>query len=220
MDIRELWDVSMEGRSFAGALDVPHGRFSPAAFKMRLMGSDRRIYVNSGVLLMNLSRIREKYRLIQQYASWMKRYPHCCDALDQDFINSCFQSDIKILEGRFNNTNAHRNSSFNDVDSVSNSMLHAISGPKPGTGLRGSSVDRLYWKFFLKTPWGRLPPEELMDLMIDMVQKSPATHRRTAQCYANAFHRLRKDVLCENIFLILRLLAKDLYYRIKRAFAR
>jgi lipopolysaccharide biosynthesis glycosyltransferase len=66
MDIRKLWDIPVEGYSFAGVLDVPCASFSPAAYKMRLIGCDRRTYINSGVLLMNLPRIREKYQQIQK----------------------------------------------------------------------------------------------------------------------------------------------------------
>jgi lipopolysaccharide biosynthesis glycosyltransferase len=223
MDIQELWNISVEGYSFAGALDGKiNSRFSRAALRKRRIGCDRRLYVNAGVLLMNLSKIREKYQLIQQYALWMKRYRGYARMLDQDFINSCFQNDIKILEKRFNNCSAHHHSDSNyDLNSpdIAHSILHAIVGSKPWVSLRGSAMDRLYWKSFLRTPWGRLSADELVDMMIDIVQKSPLTHRQTPQCYRKIFGGLYDDVVCNKIVAVIGFLLKDLNIRMRRSFA-
>jgi lipopolysaccharide biosynthesis glycosyltransferase len=205
MDIRDLWDVPLEGRSLAGALDRPadnlYGRFSAKAFRLRHMKCDRKTYINAGVLLMDLSRIREKYKLIQQSVLWLKRYKHCADALDQDLINSCFQGDIKIVDSRFNNCHLH------DGD-ISDSILHAIGAPKPWDGPKGVALDRLYWKTYLKTPWGRLEPDAITDLMLDVIRNSPFTHRKSSQCYKKIGLRLRKDLLLEGRFVFLWLLLK------------
>jgi lipopolysaccharide biosynthesis glycosyltransferase len=212
MDIQELWNVCLDGCSLAGALDRPidnpYRRLSSRAFEMKLMKCERATYINSGVLYMNLSRIREKFRLSQQGASWYKRYGHCSSLVDQDLINSCFFGDIKIIDSRFNNCHAH------DGD-ISNSILHAITAPKPWDGPKGSALDRLYWKTYLKTPWGRLAPDEVVDLMLDVVKKSPVTHRRTWQCYRAIFLRLWKDVFLNDVVVIAWLAVKGLYYRMK-----
>jgi lipopolysaccharide biosynthesis glycosyltransferase len=215
MDIRELWDVPLEGYSLAGALDRPEDNpyrcLSTKAFRLRHMGCDRKTYINAGVLLMDLSRIREKCRLLQQSVLWIQRYKHCADALDQDLINSCFQGDIKIIDSKFNNCHAHRH--VHDGD-ISNCILHAIGAPKPWDGPKGLALDRLYWKTYLKTPWGRLTPGETVDLLLDVIQNSPLTHRKTSQCYKKIGHRLRKDVLLEGYFSFLWLLLKNFCFRV------
>ncbi|MDR2527566.1 MAG: hypothetical protein LBD04_00910 [Synergistaceae bacterium] len=223
VDIQELWDVPLDGCSLGGVLDRPAGesyrRFSSKAFRLSLMGCDRRIYVNSGVLVMDLERIRKRCRLIQQSAAWVRRYRHCADMPDQDLINSCFRGDIKILESRFNNGYAHLNSKFrNDLHdaTIANSILHGMLTPKPWETLRGSVVDRLYWRAFLKTPWGRLSPEELVDLMIDVSEKSPLTHRRSRQCYQTVLFRLKRDIFLWDGFVIAWLFAKNLYHGLYR----
>jgi lipopolysaccharide biosynthesis glycosyltransferase len=221
MDIRELWDVSVQDCSCAGTMDTPHGRFSSTTLRMRLMGCDVEKYVNSGVLLMNPPRMKEKLEP-RQVALWYKNYGYCRKYRDQDLINSCFQGDIKILEGRFNNRDANLNTGFrDDVDEegVAGSILHATVS-KPWSEPRGSAVDRLYWRAFLKTPWGRLSREELVALMIDAFQRSPLTHRRTAQCYGKILRRFRKDVAGNDAFGFVRLLWDFSRHKAARLFER
>ncbi|MDR1649041.1 MAG: glycosyltransferase family 8 protein [Synergistaceae bacterium] len=211
-DIRDLWNIGVEGYSFAGALDRPissrYRRFSFNAFRLRLLKCDCKKYVNSGVLYMNLPRIREKFQLSRQGASWYKRYAHCSSLVDQDLINSYFCGDIKIIDSRFNNCYAQ------DGD-ISNAILHAIGAAKPWNGLKGSALDRLYWKTYLKTPWGRLAPDEIADLLIDVIRDSPYTHRHTVLCYRKIFSRVWKDFICNGIVKIVLLFLKDLYHRAK-----
>ncbi|MDR1978228.1 MAG: glycosyltransferase family 8 protein [Synergistaceae bacterium] len=213
MNIQELWDISLENYSLAGVLDhpinKPYRRFSYRTFGMKLMGCDRKHYINSGVLSMNLPKVRKKFKLSQQGVSWYKRYAHCSDLVDQDLINSCFRGDIKIIDSKFNNCYVH------DGD-ISNSILHAI-GIKPWNGLNGSDLERMYWKTYFKTPWGKLSPDAVADLMFDVMRNSPFTHRRTSQCYKKMFFRLRKDVFLEGYAAFLWLLLKDVCYRVRNS---
>ncbi|GHV47686.1 hypothetical protein FACS1894204_11350 [Synergistales bacterium] len=210
MDIRELWDIVMGEYSIAGVLDANkiYGRFSFKAFQLKLMKCDRENYVNSGVLVMNLSRIREKHDLIQESIEWYKQYQHYAKHVDQNFINSRFCGDIKIIDGKFNNCHAHKGE-------VSDSILHAIlATSKPWNEIRGSALDRLYWKAFLKSPFGRLESNEIADTMIDLIERSSLNHRHTSQCYGKIFSRFWKDIFCNDITMILWLCAKCAYYRI------
>ncbi|MDR3230513.1 MAG: hypothetical protein LBT65_03665 [Synergistaceae bacterium] len=211
MDIRELWEVPLEGHSLAGVpnrpAEDPFGHFSPKPIRLKLVGCDITKYINSGVLFMNLSRIREKFNLVQQSDRWFKRYRHCSELPDQDLINSCFRGDIKIIESRFNNCHVHNGD-------ISNSILHATGTPKPWNGFRDTALERLYWKTCLKTPWGRLTPDEVVDLMLDVAKDSPFTHRHTFQCYKKIFSRLRKDVLLSNPVVTLWFLLKFFYHEV------
>jgi len=215
LDIRELWDTPMEGYSLAGALDTRHSRFSSTSFRMRLMGCDWEKYVNSGVLLMSLPQIKEKLT-IQKSASWYKRYRHCVKYPDQDLINSCFRGDIKIIDGRFNNRDLVKTFYCGAIASC---IVH-VTPTKPWKDLKGSIADRLYWKTFLKTPWGRLAPEGIVDLLFDVVEKSPLTHRKSVQCYRTILYRLRKDVIRNDVVVILWLLATELSSKAKFFFTR
>jgi len=213
MDIRELWDIPLDDCSCAGVLESPRGRFSATAVRMRLMGCDPEKYINAGVLLMDIPRMKEKLD-ISRVLQWFTRYRYCMKYQDQDLINSCFRGEIKILEGRFNNHYANRNEGFrDDINSpdVVDSILHA-SITKPWAAPKGSAVDRLYWRAFLKTPWGGLPAEELFDMIIDIFQKSPFNHRRTSQCYGKIASRLLDEFRGNYFFTMTGLFVKYLYY--------
>lgn len=216
MDIGELWDIPLENHSLAGVLDRPGDKpfriFSAKAFRCFLMRCDRKSYVNAGVLLMDLDRIRKNYNLIQQGVIWFKLYRHCAELVDQDLINSCFCKDIKIIKSRFNSTLCYGN--------ISNMILHARAHPKPWNGLEGSELERIYWKTYLKTPWGRLSRDEIIDVMLDVVKDSAYTHRRMSRCYKNVFNRLRRDIGRSDILKITLLLVNDIYHRLRRGFAR
>jgi lipopolysaccharide biosynthesis glycosyltransferase len=159
---------------------------------------------------MNLSRIRDNYNLIAQSAEWFGKYGYIADNIDQDMINSRFRGDIKIIESKFNNLYDH------DGD-ISGAILHAIGFPKPWNGPKCNALDKLYWKTFLRTPWGRLTPEETADLMLDVFKNSPMTHRHTGQCYRNVFSRIRKDVIRNEVLKILSVICKELRHRLTRS---
>jgi len=214
LDIQELWDIPLEGYSFAGVADVPCARFSRTAFNRRLMGCDTENYINAGVLLMNLPRIKEKFDIRQGFM-WFKRHWHCAKFLDQDLINSYFRGDIKFIEGKFNITSCGFDSSTN-VDSI----LHITGFDKPWVVLKKSVVGRLYWRAFFNTAWGRLKPEEIVDLITGIAEKSPHTHKRTAQCYKKIFYRLCQDIFFNSVFRSIALSVKILYYKIKSFLTR
>ena len=220
MDIRELWDIPVDDCSCAGVPDTI-SRFSSTALRMRLMGCDPRKYINSGVLLMNIPRIKKKSN-IRQVIKWFKRYRHYTKFPDQDLINSRFRGEIKFLESRFNNCDSNLRAAFCDdinAPGVAGSILHA-NLTKPWSAPKGSAVDRLYWRSFLKTPWGGLPPEELIDQIIEIFRKSPLTHRRTTQCYRKIFRRLRNDIFSSDIFKIAALLFKIPFHEAEYLLAR
>ncbi|GHV40198.1 hypothetical protein FACS1894187_20910 [Synergistales bacterium] len=210
LDIQELWEVSLEGRSLAGVLDERprRSRLSAAAFSRKLMGCDRKCYINSGVLVMDISRIRAKYDLVRQSDQWYKQYRHYSQLVDQDFINSCFRGDIKFIDGRFNNGNARG-------DNGDNSILHAMGVAKPWNALVGSTIDHYYWKMWLKTPWGHLEPDEIVGLMLDVAKNSSYTHRHTSQCYKKVLSRLWKEIFCNDVVRLVGLCFKYLYLKLR-----
>jgi lipopolysaccharide biosynthesis glycosyltransferase len=206
MDIRDLWEVPLDGFSLAGVTDRPadnpYRRFSAKSFGLWLMGCDRTKYINAGVLLMNLSRIREKFDLPKESAAWCERCGRLSGAVDQDLLNSRFRDDIKIIDARFNRSRVYEDGP--------NSILHATCQPKPWNALQSSRVDRLYWKYFFKTPWGRLTPEEIAGMMIDISERSSLTHRRSRHCYGTIRRRWLNDIVLNDAIMIIILCVKFL----------
>ena len=170
---------------------------------------------------MNIPRMKKKLDP-RQVSRWFRRYAYCMKYPDMDLINSCFRGEIKILEDRFNNHHEDRIEALRgDINApgAANSILHATHA-KPWTEPRGSVIDRLYWRAFLKTPWGRLTNEELADILIGVFQKSPATHRRTGQCYGKIFRRIKNDIFRNDKFITAALILKALFHETKYFFTR
>lgn len=100
-DIAELYDVDI-GEKLLGACvdksvsDVPE----LARYMEEAIGVPRDEYINSGVLLMNLSALREK-KLGEHFLSLLNKYQFDCIAPDQDYINAICRGSIYQLDERW-----------------------------------------------------------------------------------------------------------------------
>ncbi len=97
-DLSSLYDTDLDRACFAGVTD-PLGRAEDERDRMRDHGVREGRYVNSGVLMMNLSRLRSTGlddRLLA--CANETAYPY----LDQDVINFTCPEEIRILPKRFN----------------------------------------------------------------------------------------------------------------------
>lgn len=210
LDLRELWEVSLDGNCLAGALDHPGTglrRLSAEALRVRLNGGDPASYVNAGVLLMDLDRIRERGSLFQASMDWLAHRGHTARLADQDILNSLFRGSIKLLDGRFNNRRLEGD--------PSHSILHMINESKPWLGLTGLPSERLYWRTYLRSAWGdHTTPDELIDLLSQTASHTPSLHRHTAQCWRQIGRRVRRDILCGEPVIAVGLLARELFHRL------
>ena len=210
LDLRELWEVSLDGNCLAGALDHPGRglrRLSAEALRVRLNGGDPTSYVNAGVLLMDLDRIRERGSLFRASMDWLARRRHAARLADQDILNSLFCGSIKLLDDRFNNRRLE--------EDPSNSILHMINESKPWLGLTGLPSERLYWKAYLHSAWGEnTTRDELIDLLSRTASHTPSLHRHTAQCWRRIGLRLRRDILCGEPVLAVGLLVREFLHRL------
>jgi lipopolysaccharide biosynthesis glycosyltransferase len=206
MDIRELWNVSLGECSVGGVAEGAFKKFSSAGLSMRLVGCDAGKYINAGVLVMDLSRIRDIYNLPEECGRWFEKHGQASLMLDQDFINACFRGDTAFIDGRFNSSRRDR--------CASGAIIHAVGGSKPWNSAEGSYAESLYWKAFLKTAWGRREGA-IVDAMLEAVKNSVWTHRHTTSCYANILKRFKNDVILNDFTRSVLLLIKYIYGRIR-----
>jgi lipopolysaccharide biosynthesis glycosyltransferase len=218
MDICELWNVSLEGCSLAGALErpkKPFSLFSRKTITFYIMGCDRKNYINSGILLINIPKIRKKYReLFSEGVIWLERYRYCEDAIDQDFLNSRFRGDIKIIDGRFNNRDSHI-----AENNVSGKILH-MALVKPWEIMSFSPIDHLYWKFFFKTPFGELKNYEIIDMITENINGSPFIHRHTSQCWKRIWIRFWHYVIWNEAVILVWFCLREVLFKAKKLFAK
>jgi lipopolysaccharide biosynthesis glycosyltransferase len=164
---------------------------------------------------MNLSKIKRECNLFQRGTLWLTRYRHCAGAPDQDFFNSCFRGDVKIIEKRFNNRDIQP--SENDIAA---SIVH-MALFKPWEIMRVSAVDRLYWKTFFKTPFGRrMNREEVVAIMIEWWSDSPFMHRHTSQCYKKMWRRFRENILWNDATILVWFCLSEVLFKAKKLFAK
>jgi lipopolysaccharide biosynthesis glycosyltransferase len=163
LDIADLWAVSMGNFSLAAARDQGIPYFSRnETLRRRIMRYASEEYFNSGVLLMNLQRIREKYDLAQDACNIFERYAHVISYADQDCLNILFAKDVLFVDERFNRVLWHDS----DID---NSILHFV-GTKPWRMLRKSRRDDLFWKTFSESEWSGQMNEVLLEVLNQSIE--------------------------------------------------
>ena len=218
LDIKDLWEIPLEGCCLMG---VPDDRFSEAAQKRlslngircRLNGCDPLSYINAGVLVMDLDRIRKAHDLLKECGHWFTRHRHTAYLNDQDFLNAFFRGRIKLANARFNRCNPY----YGDP---SNSILHATRA-KPWAEYKGTSIEPLYWKTLLKTPWAATP-ESCIDALYSCLASAPLFHRHTSACYKKIFKRLIFDLFGfpASLFQILVILLREECIRLRQKAGR
>lgn len=153
LDIAELWNVPIENRSLAVVReDDPDFYTTYEKFREWLLGCAPRSFFNSGVLLMNLSRIRQEHDLVQEMVCFLKRYSYIAHDPDQAFLNTLFSRDALFIEKRFNRYPNPDHPS--DADSaVDNAILHYVPD-KPWKSTQISLRTALFWRIFYESEWG------------------------------------------------------------------
>lgn len=96
-DIKELYDMSFEDKTWIAVED----KFVSQNHLESIGISKQHKYINSGVLLINLKKLRKNYKekdfleiIVNNSKDWI--YP------DQDFINKVFSDDIKVIQSKYN----------------------------------------------------------------------------------------------------------------------
>lgn len=140
------YNIDIEGYTIAGVSDL-----NGEAFQARLnLNGD---YVNAGVLLMNIPRIREKYSL-EVMLSEMSRIMFLpeCKMGDQDMINILFDQEIEKLPRAYNYQKLIQKKYIlknkKELDEVK--IVHFITGSKPWQGTYCFPFMREYYKYLKK----------------------------------------------------------------------
>ena len=167
LDISELWNVDIEHKSLGAVLDeVPEilKAYSARNLQLRLIRADKKTYVNAGVLVMNLHKIRSCSNFSETILEYMTRYAHLLMCPDQDAFNLIFSGDIKILDTKFNVYKLNQN--------LSGCIIH-MWAEKPWRIFSGAEHERLYWKYYLLSAWGdNITPEGMMLKLSDLASRS------------------------------------------------
>ena len=189
LDIRELWDIDLENKSLGGVLDVIVYEFSNLSVRnieLKLCGIDKRKYINSGVLLMNIKKINAGGNFFKRVIQWKKQYNSITPTVDvdQDAINAIFKGDIKILDSKFNMYDLSQN--------ISDSVVHMHSG-KPWEGFTGREHEKIYWRMYLKSAWGEdITIHDFIDKLAQInISSAHYIHPGGGQCVKRLINSLK-----------------------------
>ena len=173
-DISDLYDTDIGDYLLAASKDTfVIGRAFSAIYKFREYLADLGIsgtlgYFNSGVMLMNLAKMREEGLCLQmiKYAQ-----THNCLLVDQDVLNYYCQGRVRYIDKSWNNQLG--TSSFPELRSVPNSEWRAFlaghsnekiahyTDLKPWNDLNVAAAD-IWWSYAKQTEWHELLLQRLV----------------------------------------------------------
>ncbi len=201
LDIREIFDQDMGEAVVAGVMDSGLC-FDPKRIKrMNKYGIDNLKYINSGVLLLNLVQIRNRFPhfasdILGLIAGHTFSYP------DQDAINLYFQKnhgDIKLLPERYNFLLSIDDRAYLEHEQYQGKILH-YTDSKPWNMSFPANVH--YWKYYaryfsIKETFARievLKPTEYAYLF-NFILRYPKVRRMVKRVYSVVEYGLWRTVL-------------------------
>lgn len=157
--IEDFYHSDFEGNYFIACEDKGFSKGLNADEYKRLGLSEDQIYVNAGVLLMNLKGLRKDYTT-EQFLDYIYAHLEIMKYNDQSFLNKFFQGKIKVMDELKYNclVNAHH---YKEEDRILNEscILHfAGSGQRPWNYKfrkhYASAVNgEVWWKYARKCGW-------------------------------------------------------------------
>ena len=140
-DISDLWGEPLGNNLIGAVADYSIQHIAPfMRYIDEYVGVDHRKYVNSGVLLMNLKRLRE-VDIAGRFMSWMSKYSLGTVAPDQDYLNALCWNGIMYLDPSWD---AMPGGSFTSFESPM--IIHFNLGAKPWLN-DSVPYDEVFWKY-------------------------------------------------------------------------
>ena len=148
LDIQELWDYPIEDYTIAAVPEFWATRAYMITDKYLLHTGKIQIedYFCSGVLVLNLEKIDEKF--FYESIDWLSKNLQC-ECPDQDLLNNFFSTEYCKLPEKFN---AFVGVAKNLDNNLVYKKIYHYSGDCLGIDTQ-SGCDRLFFKYFVKTPW-------------------------------------------------------------------
>lgn len=147
-DIKELWDVDVREYCLAGVVDEGVAVHNYPRILNKYPEIKKESYFNSGVLYMNLKKIREFGNLKKLVVDFLIENPEA-DLPNQDALNVLFHNKVLYLDGSWNQfVFMHRK---DNVEKLDKAIFHYA------TDLlilySHSQLDKEYFRTICRTPW-------------------------------------------------------------------
>lgn len=143
-DMAEIWNQEWWMENFAVGACIDNNIYHRDYYQK--LGLNLNTYVNSGVLLLNLKMIREKYTLAEASKKLLSEHPEF-PFPDQDIVNLVFAGDIHYLHEKYNNCIL-----FYPENEYDDCCIHYAS-EKPWRNI-DHPASWEYWRYLALSPWG------------------------------------------------------------------
>ena len=152
MDIAELWKEPLNNAPLGAVLDVGQIEICkdmPTTPLCDLPNVKRERYFNTGSLLLNLKHIRKIIpNFFNDCVNFFQEHSDLCRYPDQDILNYFFNENYQQLPYKHNKS-VHYELLKNSP--ISEGIYHYITTFT--LGIFDNPYNRLFWKYFSKTPW-------------------------------------------------------------------
>jgi len=140
-DLAPLWNMDLTGFYCAGVVDY---RCDKNGHKYVLGMADSDVYVNSGVLLHNLNKIREDKKSQELFADTFN-LKDIIKYADQDVINYTYRGSIKVIDNIYNFGSSYVSSQLWRHHKVV--IIHYLGRTKPWRKWNPLRMHEVYYKF-------------------------------------------------------------------------
>lgn len=150
-DVSKLWSIPLNKYYIAASTDrdiIKVYTKYKEAYDSAEINIDN--YFNSGVLVLNIERIREdSINLVENALNFLFSHPHL-PYPDQDFLNAFFGKSYYQLDEKYNQFSTRIDYSDTELNDI---IIH-YAGPtvKPWKRYNGK-IDEIYWHYLSLTPW-------------------------------------------------------------------
>lgn len=206
-DIKELWDIDVDGHYAGVVIDEPP-RSRRRLFFCKYLGIDSSKYFNAGIMLINQAELKKDTPdLVSEALEFFLRYPGAL-LPDQDFLNKKLFGHVVFLDRKFNYLGS--NLDYSDL----NGKIWHLAGKKPWDIALGIGTDALYWKYYEQTPWCG----SITDSILAAWTKSKYSHEKSASCFRKVGDSIKNSISPKSItpIYMLCLLFNDIIFRIKK----
>jgi len=155
--LKELYNTDFEGNALCACPEPFSGigvfEYRDAMFKEHVR--EGFIYFNSGVLLLNLKVLREKYGL-SSYMEVAEKYDYRLETPDQDLLNYVHWKDVKFVDTVKYNLYARFAHNFGvgyEEAKEKVTMVHFLAGKPWNPKIDHFEMERLWWDYAKKSPF-------------------------------------------------------------------
>lgn len=180
-DIQELWNTDISEYCLAAVpdIDVVEGRIW--AYPVSAHEMDRKKYFNSGVIYMNLDKIRKKGNMRKLVGEYLEKNSKS-NLPDQDALNVIYQSETLLLDRKWNYFMRHAQK--RNEHNAKQCIYHYV-GTKPILYMNLEAY-QLYIEIAEKTAWG-------LEVLRKSISTSVNRQQARARMLSKIIHKIGKE---------------------------